>query len=158
MPIVDVTIDTNVLMHSCNPNENRCNVSIAFLSALVSSNCLLALDPGFTTDAGTNRSLIGGEYLEKLIPGSLPFAAIAHLAGSGRIKVVTSKVPANLGRKINQMISNRRDRTFLKVSLNSDDRTFASHDFADFSADKRKAIRKEFGVSIVEAQEATQLL
>src|SRR5262245_6125258 len=108
MPLPDVTVDTNVLMHACNPNELRHTDAIEFLNSLVKSVASLAIDSGFSSDPAKNRSLIGGEYLAKLVPGSLPAYAVAHLALSGRVAVVASKLSPQLSRKLNQLIANRR--------------------------------------------------
>ena len=152
MPLPDLTIDTNVLLHSCNSIEPRCAHSVALLTNLLKGSASLAIDPGFSVVSAQNRSLIGGEYLEKLVPGSLPNAVIAHLASSGRIMECTTTVASQLSKKLNQLIANRRDRTFVRVCTNSAGKTLVSHDFEDFTLPKRKAIGKLFGITIVEAE------
>lgn len=151
MPLPDVTVDTNVLMHACNPIEVRCQDSIAFIGELLASSTGLAIDEGFSTDPAQNRSLIGAEYLEKLVPGSFSASAIIQLALSGRIVVVASKISPQQSKKLNQMVKNRRDRTFVKVAANSAGNHLISHDYLDFAEQKRKAILKEFGVSMIDA-------
>ncbi|WP_156957947.1 hypothetical protein [Paracidovorax oryzae] len=151
MPLHDVTIDTNVLMHACNPIENRHTDSIEFINALLNSATMLAMDEGFSVDPGQNRSLIGAEYLAKLVPGSISSVAIIQLALSGRVVVVESRILPQLSKKLNQMVANRRDRTFVKVAANSNGAHLVSHDYVDFAQAKRKNIHKTFGVSMIDA-------
>lgn len=158
MPLVDVTVDTNVLMHACNPNEPRCADSISFVNTLLASVARLAIDAGFSTDPAKNTSLIGAEYLAKLVPGSLPHYAVAHLALNGRVAVYGTSLSPQESRKLNQMVANRRDRTFVKVAANSDDCHLVSHDYADFPQPKRKTIRTTFGVHMIDAAACCPLL
>ena len=158
MPLVDVTVDTNVFMHACNPNEPRYADSISFVNTLLASIASLAIDAGFSTDPSKNTSLIGAEYLAKLVPGSLPHYAVAHLALNGRVAVYGSSLSPQLSKKLNQMVSNRRDRTFVKVATNSQSCHLVSHDYADFAKAKRKAIRSTFGVDMIDAAVCCPLL
>lgn len=158
MPIPDLTVDTNVLMHACNPNEGRCTDAIAFLTAMLAASAKLAIDSGFHIDPAKNTSLIGGEYLQKLVPGSLAFSVITALALSSRIAITSANLPVQHNKKLVRAVANRRDRTFIKVCFNSNGKAFVSHDFADFPAAKRKDIRKDFGIQIIEAGPAVPLL
>lgn len=158
MPLVDVTVDTNVFMHACNPKEARYTDSVDFVNSLLGSIAKLAIDPGFSTDPALNASLIGGEYLAKLVPGSLPHYAVAHLALNGRISICAKSLAPQQAQKLNQMVANRRDRTFVKVAANSQSLHFVSHDYTDFGVKKRKAIRADFGVEMTDACACAPLL
>lgn len=158
MPLPDVTIDTNVLMHACNPNEKRYQHSVAFVNSMLASSAHLAMDPGFSNDPAQNKSLIGAEYLEKLVPGSLPTYAITQLALTGRVLIVPTSLSPQLSKKLNQMVRNRRDRTFVKVAANSRGCHLISHDYDDFPSTKRKDIRAAFGVCMIEASVCCPLL
>ena len=85
MPLADLTLDTNVLLHSCNPIEARHGASVEFLQCLLGCTTKLAIDEGFSLDEALNRSLIGGEYLAKIVPGTLPSAVLTQLALTGRV-------------------------------------------------------------------------
>ena len=50
----------------------------------MASSALLRVDPGFTFDEATNRSLIAQEYLSHLPFGTVGFAFLQYLASSDR--------------------------------------------------------------------------
>lgn len=147
----DLVIDTNVLVHAQNPNEERHASAKEFLTLLLDHTATLCVDEGFSPKSEKNRSTIGGEYLDKLIPGSVGFAVIVRLVQELRVKQVKRRPRRSDCKKIDQMIRNKRDRTFVGVACNSTERVLVSHDFVDFQARKRKAIKKALSVSIIEA-------
>jgi hypothetical protein len=51
----------------------------------MASSALLRVDPGFTFDEATNRSLIAQEYLSHLPFGTVGFAFLQYLASSDRV-------------------------------------------------------------------------
>ena len=156
--LTDLVVDTNVFVHADNPSEQRHGASVKLLDLLLESDTHLGIDEGFDLDPGRNRSLIGHEYLEKLTPMSAAFRLLAHLAQSGRMKFVSRSVDASTRRKINQMLRNKRDRTFLLVASKTDDRVLCSHDFQDFAKAKRKSVRTTIGVSIIEASDVVEAI
>jgi len=128
------------------------------MSRLLEVPTHLCVDRGFALDRATNRSHICAEYLDMLVPGSVPYAVLSHLAATGRVREVDRRPDYATGKRVMKMVAKRRDRIFVGVAHNSTGRTLVSHDFKDFAADKRQAIRKEVGVSIVEALESAPLL
>lgn len=151
--LTDLVIDTNVLVHSQNPQEPRHPDSVALLQALLDSTALLCVDEGFACDPGANRSHIGSEYLNHLRAGSLALTVVTRLAQTNRIRQLARTAPPPTKKRVNQMIANRRDRIFLSVAFNSGERILASHDYTDFQVSKRGAIEKELGVHIIEARD-----
>tara|TARA_R110002072_G_scaffold75624_1_gene177860 strand:+ start:2068 stop:2418 length:351 start_codon:yes stop_codon:yes gene_type:complete len=111
------------------------------------------MDEGFALDESLNQSYIGLEYLNHLQPGSLGFNLIVHLATTNRIEFVTKKIPNGRKKYIEQLIRNKKDRIFLSVTHNSNDKTLASHDFTDYQKKKRKKIFKDIAIKIVTAEE-----
>ncbi|MBW8723233.1 MAG: hypothetical protein JF626_15675 [Polaromonas sp.] len=158
MALIDLTLDTNVLLHCCNQIEIRHDSAVEFVTALLASLTNIAIDEGFDIDPAKNRSLIGSEYLSKLVPGTLPSSLISHLALTGRISIYKSSVNAQLAKKLNQLVTNKRDRTFVKVCSNSSGKVMVSHDFRDFSASKRKTLNNIFSIAILEADACTSQL
>lgn len=154
----DITVDTNVLMHSCNPGESRHAASAEFIQGLLASDVCVAIDDGFSVNETENRSLIGAEYLAKLVPGSLPFQALRQLALTGRMIAISARLDPHASKRLNRMISNRRDRTFVKVCANSSGKTLASHDFQDFTQVMRDQLRTTFSVRVLEACDCTPLM
>ena len=149
----DVVIDTNVLLHAGNPNEMYHSSSKQFLIQLLGHTTKLCVDSGFSSDSAKNRSTIGGEYLANLTPGSLGFAVVVKLVQEMRVKQVKRRPGRGDCKKIDQMIRNKKDRTFLGVACNSSEKVLVSHDFEDFQTKKRRTIKKTLSVSIVEACE-----
>jgi len=153
----DLVVDTNVFVHASNPEVTYCGEARDLMTALETVATVLSVDEGFDMDPRRNRSLILGEYLENLHFGMLAFAFVSTLASAGRIKEVPRSVSSAVSRQVNRIIANRRDRTFLKVAINSQDHLLASHDFTDFSSRKRVKIEDIFDVRIKTAGEALNL-
>lgn len=151
--LIDLVVDTNVFVHADNPSEKRHAASVSLLDALFEGSTCLGVDEGFDLDPAANESLMGQEYLERLTPLSAGFRVLAHLAQSGRTKFVPRKFDAATRDQVKQLVRNKRDRTFLLVSTEMDDRVFCSHDFKDFQKRKRREIKSKLHVSILEAQE-----
>ncbi len=151
MALSDVVLDTNVLLHASNPIETRFEDARKFLSALVDSTTALCVDEGFHLEEAKNRSLIGAEYLDKLVSGTLGHALIAKMALEGRVAFVKASMATSDTKKLNQMLANKRDRTFVKVAAASEERTLVSHDYHDFPTQKRTDIARLFRVEIRDA-------
>jgi hypothetical protein len=147
----DIVVDTNVLMHADNPQEKRCAESRALVNDLTVGTTLLCMDEGFDIDQSHNRSAIGAEYLANVRFGSPSHAMIVKLALEARIRPLPRRAHRAAARRINQLVRKRTDRTFLNVAVNSRSSFFVSHDFKDFQKAKRRTIRKELGVRVVEA-------
>lgn len=140
--LADIVIDTNVLVDAGNPGVIRQGDSLGFLNKFLELKTDLKVDPG---------DLIVSEYSDKLRAGTPGFAVLAQLAASNRIKIVPEMPSYNIRRKVIRIIRNRRDRTFLCVSIQTDGKIFVSHDFHDFHSEKRIYIGKTFGVDVLEA-------
>jgi len=149
----DIVIDTNVLMHAQNPDELRFSDARQLIESMLACTTSLCIDRGFDIHPARNQSKIGAEYLEKLQPGSLGFALIVSLVEALRLKQTDRLPPRAVSRAINQLIRNRRDRTFVGVSYNSTERMLISHDYQDFQPAKRGAIRRQLGVRVIDAKD-----
>ena len=154
----DIVIDTNVLVHSNNPNEQRYEDCCTLLEDLLDSSTKLGVDEGFSINQSDNRSYIGSEYINNINHGSLAFSVLSTLAASKRILFYPKRASRNEQRIINQTIRNRVDRVFLGVSFNSEEKIFVSHDYEDFQEPKRVFISKEIDVEIIEARESLTLI
>lgn len=156
----DIVIDTNVFVDATNPNVTRFGDSVNFLTRLISAgvNTDLKVDPGFSLNEARNGSRIVTEYRKHVSHGSVAAAVLARLFGSGRVKSVSSMPDHSVRRKINQIIRNKNDRVFLRVSISTDEKILVSHDYVDFQKKKRVFIKKKFAVDIVESSSANQKL
>jgi len=154
--LIDIVLDTNVLMHADDPRQPLMQMSRDLLSALQLPTCKthLCVDEGFDLDEAKNRSQIGSEYLEHLDFGMLGLAVVAHLAGSLRVKQVSRAVPPHVSKKIYTQVPKGPDRTFLKVAFNAADKTLACHDFGDVPAPVRTRLQRAIGVHVLDATAA----
>lgn len=154
----EIVIDTNVFLHAANPAEQRFRESVALCRELAGArSSSICVDEGFDLDPQANKSLIGGEYHARLPPGSIGAALVQRLGDEGRLVVRSRNVPDRERGMINQLIKNRRDRTFLRVAWNACDKLLVSHDYQDFASSKRHTIKKRLNVSVVEARECPHL-
>jgi predicted nucleic acid-binding protein len=123
----DVVIDTNVLVHAQNPDEQRFEDSTNLIGTILSSNTELCVDEGFSEEESKNKSAIGSEYFDKLSFGSTGFTLVVQLAHQNRIKQLARRAPHHISRAINQILRNKTDRTFLNVAHNSVEKVLVSH-------------------------------
>lgn len=149
----DLTIDTNVLMHCDNPNEDRFDDARAFIEAFLESETALCVDEGFSLDEAQNRSHIGQEHLEHLVPGNLGYQAIVKVAQTTRVKLTKKKMSLRDIQQLNRLVHDKTDRPFVRVAKNSGSRVLVSHDFLCFSETVRREVRRELGVQVVCASE-----
>jgi hypothetical protein len=151
--ISEIVLDTNVLAHCYNPIEERSSDALALVELVRNSTAALCVDDGFHPDEARNRSVIGAEYRTHLAFGTPGFYLIQHLAASGRIHIYPKRGDRETSRQINRVVRDRGDRVFLGVAWNSSDKVLVSHDYTDFSADKRDHLKREIGVCIVDSRE-----
>ena len=146
----DVVLDTNVLKHADDPREIRREDAIDLVLRMFDASTTLAIDEGFAL-GDSNTSLIGKEYLDNLVPGMLGLQLLVELVDQARLKPLSIRSEVNSRRQINQLVRNKRDRTFLLVALETVEKIFVSHDFDDFDVKKRKVIEKKLNVQVVDA-------
>jgi predicted nucleic acid-binding protein len=150
----DIVLDTNVLMHASDPRERLCPLARALVRSIKDSETKICVDEGFNLNPAQNRSLIGQEYSTHLKHGSYAAAFILALSNGKRIRVVSRNVQRKTKKMILQRVRKPRDRTFLYVTVNSTENVLVSHDFEDFTQDKREGLRRDLLIHIVTAQEA----
>jgi len=151
--MTDIVIDTCTLVHAGNPQSPYFEHSIDFINKMFANQTLCTVDEGFSLNETENESYIALEYMKHLKPGSLGSNLIIHLAQSQRLDFVSNKIPNNDKNYIEQIIRNKKDRYFLRVTYNSVEKVLASHDFTDYQKRKRKVIKKELNILIVTADE-----
>ena len=134
----DIVIDTNVLMHANNPSSGRQQQAVELISAMLGASTALCLDAVFVGDlAQPKSSLIEHEYMENLGAPSIGSEFLIRMASTGRIVRLPRTVEEDARQWINRQIGNPRDRTFIRVTVNSSERVLVSHDFQDFPTDVR---------------------
>ena len=149
----DLVIDTCTLKHANDPKSKYFESSVEFINLLFNNDVNCTVDEGFSMIEAENASYIGFEYIKHLQPGSLGYRLITNLALVGRIDFVSNKPPNNIKNYIEQIIRNKKDRMFLRVAYNSNEKVLVSHDFTDYQIKKRRTIRRELEVSVVIAKE-----
>jgi hypothetical protein len=152
MDLQDVTIDTNVLMHCDNPTEPRRDASRDFVLAFISSETKLCVDEGFDLDESRNTSHIGHEYLTHLVFGNIGYIAVSEAAKNKRIVFLKKDAAPATQRTINRLVSDKGDRHFVRVAMNSVSKVLVSHDRRAFDAAK-KELQKSVGVTVSTASE-----
>jgi len=149
---VDIVIDTNVLVHANNQENEHFESSNKFIHALFQSECKLCVDENFDIDESKNKSYIFSEYLNFLTHGTLGFTLLFHMATNNRIKPISKKITEkSVGRKINQYVKDKTDRCFVKVALNSQEKILVSHDYRAISASNRPRLKSELEIIVFNA-------
>ncbi|WP_417196548.1 hypothetical protein [Bizionia sp.] len=151
--MADIVLDTCTLVHANDENSEHQESSIELITSMLGNDLNVAVDEGFDMIDSNNSSYIGLEYTKHLIPGMLGFSLIQTLAINGRFNFVPNKVIQGTKKYIDRIIKNKKDRHFLRVAFNSDDKLLISHDFTDYQVAKRKSIKKDIKVIILTATE-----
>lgn len=152
----DIVIDTNVLMHATNPKSGRQQQSVGLLRAMLDSDTALCLDTVFSGQlAQPESSLIWQEYSDNLGAPGFSSEFLTKMATGRRIVHVSRTVERSAQKWISRQIVNSRDRTFVRVALNSIERVLVSHDYQDFPTKVRSACLLRLGVEVLEAEGAT---
>lgn len=152
MPIVDIVIDTNILMHANNNEEATQEDCIALINYLLNSTELVCID----TAIDVNQSRILHEYIDKLrTPGTTGRNFVERMLQWQRFKPVSKSVNQRKTKIINQNINHNKneDKIFVKVTCNSVEKLLVSHDFEDFQNWKRDLFNDELEIQIVTASE-----
>jgi len=149
----DVVVDTNVFVHSNNPEEEFCPAARQLVQIISDSKVILCLDEGFHTDPAKNKSQIGHEYIQHIRHGSFAFGLILKLVSEQRIRSLSRKVDIRSKKIICQTIRKPVDRIFVCIAMNTLERVLVSHDFEDFSNNKRGHFNRELAIRVITAQE-----
>jgi hypothetical protein len=145
-------------MHADDERQDHREDCRHLLQELRDGTTSLCVDEGFDLDESKNRSLIGGEYFERLTATHTATAVIAYLFASERVQFVPRKTPAAVKKCIEQCVRKKRDRTFLVVAHNSDEQVLGSYDYEDMSAKKRRHLEVKTGVRIVDAPQVRAMM
>lgn len=151
--MIDIVLDTCTLVHADNNASVYQPFSFELITKMLANTTLVTVDDGFSLDESTNQSYIGLEFIKHLKSGSLGYNLIVQLALTSRINFVSNVIPNQTKNYIEQIIRNKKDRMFLRVTCNSIEKTLASHDFTDYQKRKRKTIKKNLGLDVVTADQ-----
>src|SRR4051812_34533316 len=106
-------------MHADDARQAHQLEAQALLQDLLEGEAMLCVDDGFDIDESKNRSLIGGEYAERLTAAHTATAVIAALFSKGKVRFVSRTTPVPVKKTLEQTVRKKRDRTFLAVAYNS---------------------------------------
>lgn len=141
---VDIVVDTNVLAHADNPSSGRQDESKQLLDLIDAESIPICIDV---------KQQIVNEYLEKLAHSSLGMNMLKKwILNKNYVALESSVNPSDSG-WIGRNIEDSLDRVFLKVTLNSTEKDFVTHDFEDFHVRQRKKIMKRLPVTLETAEE-----
>jgi hypothetical protein len=135
-------------MHAENPSSGYQESSIELITKVIEDGIYVCIDG----ELDSEKSKVLHEYVEHVgscAPGTASFF-LQHILEGAMIVSVSDKIENEAARKaILQLVSNKRDRTFLRVAFNSANQILASNDFQDFQKAKRKLLKKKIGVKIL---------
>ena len=155
--MTEIVVDTNVFVHSCNPNTEYFERSSLFVGQLAGSDCILCVDEGLDPDEAQNRSRIWSEYRAHIPPESLAVEILTYMILSGRVKDWPTKVPASIHSSVRKRVADPTDIVFVKVSYNSASECLVSHDFAAFPVEVRDHFRAENIANVIDCYQAPGL-
>lgn len=152
-----IVIDTNVLVHSCNPENEFFGSSIELIELMRNSDFFLCVDEGLSIIEARNSSRIWSEYNAHIPISSLATELLTELLINGRVTDFPTKVPVQILKKINQSITDNTDRIFVKVAYNAECDSLVSHDYVAFPDRVRSELRKDGIANIVNCEGNTGL-
>jgi hypothetical protein len=149
----DIVIDTNVLLHTSNTENNYCKSANETLNLVLQKDLSLCVDDVFDVIEAKNTSVIGSEYHGKIVPGTFAYVFLLDRFIKGKIVQVFKKNYKNIKLDLIKKIKNRHDIAFVIVAHGSKDKMLVSNDYDDFTNENRKYISKKFQVSILDSDE-----
>ena len=146
----DIVIDTNVLIHSGDPNGRFFESSVELLSNILDSNSVICIDEKRKMGTGNFDGTIYHEYKDK-IGFHTPFALnfINKLSQNQRVVEIPKNPNRKMKKIIERTIRKKTDRVFVGVACNSHDKLLASHDFEDFQITKRQFLKSQLKINIL---------
>ena len=152
----DVTLDTNVLVHSVSPKDARQTDSLAVMNWLrnCSGETRWVLDDQGKTAPDPKTSVLYKEYRDRLQPQSAPLVLLSAFLQGGRVRFAP-RPDAQTRKKLRTLVPrNIADQAVLGAAAASQSRLLVSNDYSDFPDKVRRAAKKELGVTVVNCQEA----
>jgi hypothetical protein len=148
--LADIVVDTNIFSHAQMPPDQQIFLDAkAFVEALLECETQLCVD-GILDPNSPESSKIGWEYYTYVRPIGLGYTALVQLLATGRVRMgVSDDVGPVLRRFVVNLIPNdSRDRTFVFVAFNTQDRIVVSHDKVDYTPRVRAAVQRRMDVTI----------
>jgi len=133
----NVVVDTNVLVHAANENDQFFEDSQRALDQVLEYGLGICVDEEYIPDPARNSSFIGYEYLEHVGHGSYGYMFLLAALEGKRIKQVCKQDYTRFKRIFRQMVRNNADIIFLSVAM-ATDKLLVSNDYEDMQAPKRK--------------------
>ncbi len=155
--MIDIVIDTCVLVHANNPGSGYQEASIELIERLLNKSTKIVVDEDFNLE-NPSSSYIAKEYSEHLNNTMLGFYFLAHIGRSGRLKFTSKKTNYAFIKFIVQNVSNKKDHLFLKITYNSTEKILASHDYQDYHKSKRILFKREHKIYILDAKDVNKRL
>jgi len=139
--MTNLVIDTNVFVHSCNPNNAYFDKASELIEKISISQCVLCVDEGLDVSEAQNRSSIWAEYTRHIPQASVALELLAHLLINARVVDFPRKTNQNVHSTIRGKVNDPTDIVFVKISFNSNSIALVSHDFAAFPEQTRTDLR-----------------
>lgn len=154
----DVTLDTNVLVHSKTPTSPYYVSAYEVLDWLrtCKSGTRWVLDDQGQSAPNPDTSVLYMEYRKHLPPQSLPMILLVHFLKASRIHW-SARPDTSLRKSLRELVpGNKHDQAILGAAVGSTGRFLVSNDFNDFPASVRDRVRRELETAIVSSVEACE--
>lgn len=155
--LTDIVVDTNVFSHAqMPPNQQDFLDAKAFIEALLECETQLCVD-GILDPESPESSKIGWEYFNYVPPIGLGYTALVKMLSTGRVRMGVSDDVGPVLRKfvVNLIRNDSRDRTFVFVAFNTQERIVVSHDRVDYTGRVRTQVQRRMGVTIEDAADTS---
>jgi len=149
----DIVLDTNVLLHTNNKNNEYYESANICLNLILERDLSLCFDDVFNPVESKNTSVIGSEYFGKIQNGTFAYVFLMDRLIKGKYVQVIKKNYNKAKIELNKIIKNRHDISFVITAFGSQGKLLISNDYTDFKQNTRKYISKKFQVSILDSDE-----
>jgi hypothetical protein len=139
-------------MHASNNQEITQGDCIELLKYLLSSSEVICVDKEINVD----KSMILHEYYDHLkTHGTAGRNFIEKILKQKRFKPVRRKTEHRVTKIIDQHINRDEhvDKMFIRITYNSEDKTFVSDDFNDFQDAKRVFFKRTLNINVIQARD-----
>jgi hypothetical protein len=161
--MIDIVIDTNVLVHTNNKNNHFNKSAVETLTIIHDLDLSICVDDVFNIDESKNTSIIGHEYIKHVRQGTLAYAFLLDRILKRKIVQIVKKDYKEVKQKLNRKIMHREmnkphDIAFVIAAYGSNDKLLISNDCDDFTDNIRRYVADSFSVSIHDSAEYVLLM
>jgi len=156
--MADVTIDTNVLVHTGNKSTHFYSSAIKTLEIVKTRDLSICVDDVFSLDGAKNTSVIGHEYIQHVRQGTFAYMFLLDRLTKNKVVQITKKNYKNVKQAFNKKImtgemNKPHDIAYVITAYGSDNKLLISNDHDDFNDAIREYVLNKFSVTILDSDE-----